>query len=407
MDQPFEIKIARESANDDTVTVQEWHFPNGAKVKAGDIVVSLETSKAVLEVEAEVEGYLEILVPAGTVAEVGTVIGVLNILSSSSRKEFEAEKGQGFGQGQARELPLAIGKARYSKLALAMMAHHGIAAEALPQHGLVRKQDVEAYLRQQDPENGGGEELVKNAADHTLAHTQTVLALPTLTPHADRVGNAVSPPSTITVDDNVVPLALPTLTPHADRVGNAVPPVGNTGNPDGNAAPAVGFFSDARKSAGERGKGIVWVGLNYIFRNYFLGHLARWAPLGINLLIHRLRGVKMGKGVYIDPSATIETAYPENITIGNDVRITANAIIMTHIKAPHALRNQGIIPLVKQPVVLEDHCFIGVNAVIMPGVTIGRGSVVTSGSVVLTNVPPAVMVTGNPAKIVKRLNPVL
>lgn len=392
MDQPFEIKIARESANDDTVTVQEWHFPNGAKVKAGDIVVSLETSKAVLEVEAEVEGYLEILVPAGTVAEVGTVIGVLNILSSSSRKEFEAEKGQGFGQGQARELPLAIGKARYSKLALAMMAHHGIAAEALPQHGLVRKQDVEAYLRQQDPENGGSEELVENSADQTLAHSQTVISLPTLTPSADMVGNAVSPPSTITVDDNVVPLALPTLTPRADRVGNA--------------PKAVGFFSDARKSAGERGKGIVWVGLNYIFRNYFLGHLARWAPLGINLLIHRLRGVKMGKGVYIDPSATIETAYPENITIGNDVRITANAIIMTHIKAPHALRNQGIIPLVKQPVVLEDHCFIGVNAVIMPGVTIGRGSVVTSGSVVLTNVPPAVMVTGNPAKIVKRLTPV-
>lgn len=59
----------------------------------------------------------------------------------------------------------------------------------------------------------------------------------------------------------------------------------------------------------------------------------------------------------------------------------------------HALWNEGIIPLVKQPVVLEDHCFIGVNAVIMPGVTIGRGSVVTSGSVVLTNVPPAVMVT--------------
>ncbi len=367
MDQPFEIKIARESANDDTVTVQEWHFPNGAKVKAGDIVVSLETSKAVLEVEAEVSGYLEILVPVGTVAEVGAVIGVLRSesvsssvsgsasASASARKQFE--------DLQVAALPVAIGKARYSKLALAMMAHHGIAAEALPQHGLVRKQDVEAYLQG----------LETKDADNVM----------------------------------VTPEALPTLTPHADRVGNAVPPVGNTGSPDGNAAPAVGFFSDARKSAGERGKGIVWVGLNYIFRNYFLGHLARWAPLGINLLIHRLRGVKMGKGVYIDPSATIETAYPENITIGNDVRITANAIIMTHIKAPHALRNQGIIPLVKQPVVLEDHCFIGVNAVIMPGVTIGRGSVVTSGSVVLTNVPPAVMVTGNPAKIVKRLNPVL
>jgi acetyltransferase-like isoleucine patch superfamily enzyme len=399
MDQPFEIRIARESANDDTVTVQEWHFPNGAKVKAYEIVVSLETSKAVLEVEAEVEGYLEILVPAGTVAEVGTIIGRLRSVSVSAsvsaRKQFEEGNGRGFGQGRDGELPVAIGKVRYSKLALAMMAHHGISAEALPQHGLVRKQDVEEVLRRTG--SGDEDESRTGILDGDGDRSGTGI----LDGDGDRSGAGIldGDGDHQNQGQKVVPLALPTLTPTADRVGNASPP-------DGKAAPVVGFFSDARKSAGERGKGVVWVGLNYIFRNYFLGHLARWAPLGINLLIHRLRGVKMGKGVYIDPSATIETAYPENITIGNDVRITANAIIMTHIKAPHALRNQGIIPLVKQPVVLEDHCFIGVNAVIMPGVTIGRGSVVTSGSVVLTNVPPAVMVTGNPAKIVKRLTPV-
>ncbi|MFN8393048.1 MAG: hypothetical protein U0176_00060 [Bacteroidia bacterium] len=90
-----------------------------------------------------------------------------------------------------------------------------------------------------------------------------------------------------------------------------------------------------------------------VFRNYLLGHMAKMAPLGINLLIHRLRGVKMGKGVYIDPSATVETAYPENITIGNDVRITANAIIMTHIR-PHTPCATMAVPLVESPVVLED-----------------------------------------------------
>lgn len=200
-------------------------FPKRRQGQGREYRGELETSKAVLEVEAEVSGYLEILVPVGTVAEVGAVIGVLRLSSSSvsARKQFEAEK-EGFGQGHERTLPEGMGKARYSKLALAMMAHHGIAAEALLNTGLGRSRMVEAYLRQQDPENGGSGELVENAADHTLAlHTQTVIALPTLTPDTERVGNAVSSPSKITVDDNVVPLALPTLTPHADRVGNAPP----------------------------------------------------------------------------------------------------------------------------------------------------------------------------------------
>lgn len=162
-----------------------------------------------------------------------------------------------------------------------------------------------------------------------------------------------------------------------------------------------GLFSDAKLSAQERGWSVFQLVFNYFIRNYLLGLLVRIAPRGINLFLHRLRGIKMGKGVFIDPTAILETAYPEYITIGNDVRITAHAVIMTHIKAPHYLRQTGIMPVVKKPVILEDHCFIGVNAVIMPGITVGRASVVASGSVVLTNVPPYVMVAGNPAKVIK------
>ena len=163
-----------------------------------------------------------------------------------------------------------------------------------------------------------------------------------------------------------------------------------------------GLLHDARISAADRGgQGLFSLALNYLWRNWFLGNLVRWSPRGIILVIHRLRGVKIGKDCYIDPNAIIETAYPENITIGDDVRVTARAIIMTHIKAPHYLRESGIMPVVLKPVVLEDHAFIGVNAVIMPGVTVGKCSVVASGAVVLTNVPPFTMVAGNPAKVVK------
>ena len=51
-----------------------------------------------------------------------------------------------------------------------------------------------------------------------------------------------------------------------------------------------------------------------------------------------------------------------------------------------------------RPILIEDNVWIGSRAIIMPGVTIGRDSVVAAGSVVMTAVPPGVLVAGNPAR---------
>jgi acetyltransferase-like isoleucine patch superfamily enzyme len=165
-----------------------------------------------------------------------------------------------------------------------------------------------------------------------------------------------------------------------------------------------GLFGDAARASQERRRSLPWLAINYLWRNWLLGNLVRIAPRGVINVLHRLRGVTMGRDCYIDPAAIIETAYPENVTLGDDVRVTAGAIIMTHIKGPHYLRDRGFVPVVLQPVVLHDHCFIGVNAVILPGVTVGRASVVASGAVVTADVPPLTMVAGNPAKVVKRFS---
>ena len=55
------------------------------------------------------------------------------------------------------------------------------------------------------------------------------------------------------------------------------------------------------------------------------------------------------------------------------------------------------------PVIIEDNVWIGMNAVILKGVTIGENSVVAAGAVVSKSVPPNVVVAGNPAVIVKHL----
>jgi acetyltransferase-like isoleucine patch superfamily enzyme len=59
---------------------------------------------------------------------------------------------------------------------------------------------------------------------------------------------------------------------------------------------------------------------------------------------------------------------------------------------------------VSSPVNLEDNVWIGINCIILKGVTIGKNSIVAAGSVVVKEVPPNTLVGGNPARILKQLD---
>jgi maltose O-acetyltransferase len=56
-----------------------------------------------------------------------------------------------------------------------------------------------------------------------------------------------------------------------------------------------------------------------------------------------------------------------------------------------------------KPVVIEDGSWLGLGALILPGVTVGHGSIVAAGAVVMETVPPDSYVEGNPARVVRQL----
>lgn len=57
-------------------------------------------------------------------------------------------------------------------------------------------------------------------------------------------------------------------------------------------------------------------------------------------------------------------------------------------------------PSMKGPVIIEDDCFIGVDAIVLMGVRVGKGSIVGAGAVVTKDVPAGMVVGGNPAKVI-------
>jgi acetyltransferase-like isoleucine patch superfamily enzyme len=123
------------------------------------------------------------------------------------------------------------------------------------------------------------------------------------------------------------------------------------------------------------------------FKNRVLQFLARNAPgaMTLRVYLNRWRGVKIGRNVWIGYDAIIETSCPHLVTIRDGAGIGMRAMIIAHF------REYG-------GVTIEEDAEVGPGAIVLPNVTIGRGAVVTAGSVVTQSVPPMSMVQGNPAK---------
>ena len=125
--------------------------------------------------------------------------------------------------------------------------------------------------------------------------------------------------------------------------------------------------------------------------NRIFSALARWSPGSTTLrpLLHRLRGVKVGKGVFIGEDVYIDNEYPEQIEIQNHVQISIRAVIVAHTRGTGR-------------VIIEKEAFVGPHVVIACSagrvLKIGQGAVISAGCVVTKNVPPRMILNPAPAQ---------
>ena len=122
---------------------------------------------------------------------------------------------------------------------------------------------------------------------------------------------------------------------------------------------------------------------------------ARLAPVSYARKI----GVTIGDNSRIYGSSRLMfSEEPYLVSIGNNVHISVQAVFLCHDGAILPFRKDYPKLDLAAPIVIGDDCFIGAQAIILKGVSIGSRSVVAAGSVVVNDVPAGSIVGGNPAK---------
>lgn len=110
--------------------------------------------------------------------------------------------------------------------------------------------------------------------------------------------------------------------------------------------------------------------------------------------------LEIGRDSYIGMNGIIN-GFAAKIVIGSNVSIGQNVNIMADSGPNSSLRMQRIFPLVKGPVSIGNHCWIGASVIIMPNVTLGECCVVAANSYVNASFPENTVIGGSPAKLIR------
>lgn len=159
-----------------------------------------------------------------------------------------------------------------------------------------------------------------------------------------------------------------------------------------------------------------------VFRTDQLGRCGPDCVFEAGVLVFHPENVELGANVYVGHYAILKGYYKNTMKIGDETWIGQQAFLHSAggieigarvgigpgvriITSSHAEAGRDVpilsAPVTLAPVVIEDDCDLGVSAVVLPGVHIGRGAQIGAGAVVTGNIPPYAVAMGVPAKVMR------
>jgi len=169
-------------------------------------------------------------------------------------------------------------------------------------------------------------------------------------------------------------------------------------------------------SEGEYGRIGPWVAFRRalrMFRNSILLKYCMYsvilAPLNYRLIrpkLWRIMGCKVGKNVFIGYEVWMDISHTSLIEIEDGVHITNRCLILCHqrdSKDYYKGDDSAKLPYKKEKVILKRGCMLGMGTIVLPGITVGEGSLIAAGSVVTRDIPAWSVAAGSPARVIREI----
>lgn len=174
---------------------------------------------------------------------------------------------------------------------------------------------------------------------------------------------------------------------------------------------ALGF----NYSEEEYGDVSLWRVIRQFFRNIHMKHLEKmldrfylepFAPRKLRPILIRKMGCHVGKNTFFGDYVRMDTSYADMIYIGDYTHITSGCRLLCHQRDLTGYckgDNAADLGYKTGEIHIGKGVMVGMETIIMPGVTIGDGAIIGAGSIVTRDIPAWTIATGRPARVVKEI----
>lgn len=139
--------------------------------------------------------------------------------------------------------------------------------------------------------------------------------------------------------------------------------------------------------------------MSYRTRIWLMERVSKVVQKGRRCLYNIKGYSNVHKDAILESRLNLDRVYPQGIHIGKNTLVASGVTILTHEHVKRDPENPKMPYSVNT--YIGENCFIGINAIILPGVKIGDQVLVGAGAIVTKDIPSNSIVVGNPAKVVR------